>query len=45
MTNENRNFWINKLEKIEKFAETCKTEEVKISALKIADSIRKALND
>lgn len=45
MTNENRNFWINKLEKIENFAKTCQTEEVKISALKIADSIRKALND
>ena len=45
MTNENRIFWINKAEKLEKFAMTCKFEDVKKSALKIAENTRKALEE
>ena len=45
MTNENKIFWMNKAEKLEKFAITCKFEDVKKSALKIAENIRKALEE
>ena len=45
MTNENKIFWMNKAEKLEKFAMTCKFEDAKKSALKIAENIRKALEE